>query len=125
MTTRPVRSASRRSTGQSEFVAHLESVFRDLGPVQARRMFGGHGVYHGGVMFALVADEMLYLKADAESAHHFRAAGCAQFEYVKNGRPMKMSYFAAPEAVFDDPDHARWWGRTAYAAALRARGVKR
>ncbi|PND68101.1 TfoX/Sxy family protein, partial [Escherichia coli] len=32
----------------------LRDIFRSLGPIHIRRMFGGQGVYQGEVMFALV-----------------------------------------------------------------------
>lgn len=31
---------------RSEFVDYLSEVFADFGPVSARRMFGGYGVYY-------------------------------------------------------------------------------
>ncbi len=34
-----------------------------FGPVAVKRMFGGAGIYRDGLMFALVADDVLYLKA--------------------------------------------------------------
>ena len=33
----------------------IREIFRGLGPVQIRRMFGGQGVYRDDLMFALVA----------------------------------------------------------------------
>jgi DNA transformation protein len=88
-------------------------------------MFGGHGVYHEGLMFALVADDVLYLKADAASAGAFTALGLGPFVYEKNGRKTRMSYYAAPEAIFDDPDVAKEWAERAYAAALRGAKPKK
>ena len=38
----------------NEFIDFLYEVFEDLGPIQAKRMFGGYGVYHDGLMFGLV-----------------------------------------------------------------------
>ncbi len=35
-----------------------------FGPVTVRPMFGGAGIFRDGLMFALIADEVLYLKAD-------------------------------------------------------------
>ncbi len=110
---------------QSEFVAHLGEVFQDFGPVSARRMFGGYGVYHEDLMFALVADDVLYLKADAESAHHFLRHDLQQFEYLKLGKPTKMSYFMAPEGIFDDRAEAKRWATLACEAALRSRNKGR
>ena len=105
----------------SEFVDNLQEVFVRFGTVAARRMFGGYGVYHDGLMFALVADDVLYLKADEKSVSRFKELGLAAFEYEKAGKTMKMSYYLAPEGIFDDPEMAKEWAVLAIEAALRAR----
>ncbi|MBR9927142.1 MAG: TfoX/Sxy family protein, partial [Gammaproteobacteria bacterium] len=43
----------------------------------------------------------------------------AQFEYEKSGKRVKMTYYAAPEEIFEDPEHAKEWADRAYKAALR------
>lgn len=86
-------------------------------------MFGGHGVYHDGLMFGLVDDGALYLKADATTVHEFESRGLEPFIYVKDSKPMKMSYFLAPEEIYDDLDSAREWAARAFAAATRAKKV--
>ncbi|MEO8325124.1 MAG: TfoX/Sxy family protein [Nitrospirota bacterium] len=35
----------------SEYVEFLKEVFEQFGPIHPRRMFGGHGLFHKGVMF--------------------------------------------------------------------------
>ena len=105
----------------SEFVDYLHEVFAPFGRVIAKPMFGGHGIYHDGLMFGLVADDELYLKADATTRTDFEAAGSVPFEYMKKGKPTNLSYYRAPEAIFDDPDEALNWARLAYDAALRGR----
>lgn len=52
----------------SEFVDNLDEVFALFGAVRAKRMFGGYGLYHDNLVFGLVADEVLYLKATASCA---------------------------------------------------------
>ena len=104
----------------SEFIEHLHEVFEKFGPIHARRMFGGYGIYHGDLMFALVADDELYLKADKQSANWFEALGLKQFEYDKKGKMITMSYYAAPEEIFGDRDSAWEWANRAYQAALRS-----
>lgn len=104
----------------SEFTDYLHEVFAEFGEIRARRMFGGYGIYHDDRMFGLVADDVLYLKTDAQSVDAFRERGLEPFVYVKDGRPMKMSYFMAPEEIFDDPDEARRWALLAFEAALRS-----
>ena len=90
----------------NEYVAFLEEVFERFGPIQPRRMFGGYGSFFEGLMIGLVSDDTLYLKADAENAQHFEERGLRQFEYNKNGKGMKMSYYLAPEEIMDDPAQA-------------------
>ncbi len=108
----------------SEFVDYLKEIFAGLGSVSSRKMFGGHGIYHGGVMFGLVAHDTLYLKADKETAPEFEAKGLTQFEYSKGNKLVKMSYYLAPEEALENPDDAEYWARLAYAAALRAKSNK-
>ena len=104
-----------------EFANYLHEVFRDFGPVHTRRMFGGHGVFHEGLMFGLVADGVLYLKADTEIAGAYSERGLEQFKYVKNGKSMKMSYFMAPEEIYEDPSLAGEWVALSYGAARRSK----
>ena len=104
----------------SGLVDALPDLFRGLGPIRVRRMFGGHGVYADDLFFAIVTGGVLYLKADAVSAPQFTALGLERFSYVKQGRTMSMAYYAAPGEVYDDPDEALRWGRLAVEAALRA-----
>ncbi|MFZ5723791.1 MAG: TfoX/Sxy family protein [Pseudomonadota bacterium] len=108
----------------SGFVDYLPEVFAEFGTIALRRMFGGHGVYHQGLMFGLVADDVLYLKADADSVHHFEQAGLPSFEYVTDDRTVRMSYYRAPDDIFDDRELAAQWARRAFDAALRAQARK-
>lgn len=105
----------------NEFVEYLHEVFAAFGPIDARRMFGGYGIFRDGVMFALVADDVLYLKADDSSARLFESRNLGRFQYNKGGMAVSMSYYEAPEEIFDSPEDAALWGRRALDAALRAK----
>ena len=109
----------------NEFIAYLPEVFELFGTIQIRKMFGGYGVYHDGLMFALVADETLYLKADAENAKFFEEQGLAQFAYQREGKMAKMSYYQAPAEFMEDREQAAILARCSYDAALRAQRKKR
>jgi DNA transformation protein and related proteins len=84
-------------------------------------MVGGHGIYYNDIMFGLLADNVLYLKADAESAVLFEDLGLGPFQYIKNGKSMNMSYFMAPADIYEDPSEAKVWAGHAYEAAVRSR----
>lgn len=92
-----------------------------VGSVRSRRMFGGHGIYHGSLMFALVADDVLYMKADEETRAVFKAAGSSPFVYAgKDGRRVTISYWEMPPEGFESPTVAERWATLALDAARRA-----
>lgn len=106
-----------------EFVAEM---LEPLGRVEIRRMFGGLGIFRDGLMFGLVADETLYLKADDLSRGEFEALGSAPFTYGrKDGRRASLNYMALPETLYDEPDDVIAWARKAIEAAHRKEAAKR
>ena len=108
---------------RDEFVDHCLELLGRLGPCRARRMFGGHGIYAGDVFIAIVANEQLFLKVDAQSQPAFEAAGCQPFNYDAKGKPMTMAYWTAPDEAMDSAELMSTWGRHAVDAALRARAA--
>ncbi len=107
-------------TVSAQFRAFVEELLSPHGAVRIRAMFGGAGVYLDDLMVALIADDMLYLKADAQTEERFADAGCEQFSYDAKGRAMTMSYWSCPEAAFDDRQAMAAWLEAARAAAVRA-----
>lgn len=94
-----------------------------LGHATARAMFGGFGIYLDGVIVALVAEDVAYLKADAINQPDFEAAGSQPFTYDGANRTVAMSYWEIPAEVLEDPEELRTWAAKARAASLRARGA--
>ena len=88
-------------------------------------MFGGMGIYRDGLMFGLVVDGDIFLKADAESASLFRAAGSTPFRYEKADRTVETSYHRLPEEALDDPDALIRWAGIAYECARTAKARKK
>lgn len=105
----------------------IEELFAGLGPVSVRRMFGGKGIYHRGLIFALVMrDGGLMLKGDAQIASELEGAGARRWTYPREGRsPVAMPYWTVPEEALDDPDAMTRWAKLAFEAALRAERAKR
>jgi DNA transformation protein len=106
---------------RSEFLEFIAEQMAGVGPVTVRRMFGGAGVFRGARMIGLVADDLLYLRTDAESAPEFEMRRLEPFVYSKRGKPVTMTYHRAPEECLDDPDEMTVWAGKAYEAALRAK----
>ena len=108
-----------------EFITEIQDALSDFGAIHTRKMFGGYGVYHQGIMFALVADGELYLKANEATAKQFQSCGLGPFTYVKNGKAMKMSYYQAPADFFEDKVSARQWALLAFDVAYEQSQKKR
>ena len=99
----------------------IEEMFAGLGPVAIRRMFGGKGVYHRGLIIAVELRSEMLLKADGLSAPAFEAAGARRWTYPgRTGKPVAMPYWSIPDEALDDPDTMARWARLAYEAALRS-----
>ena len=92
-----------------------------IGPISHKRMFGGAGIYAQGYIIAIIADDSLYFKTDDISRPIFEEAGSTPFTFEKkDGSVAVMSYFSAPEAVYDDPDEMVKWGQIALDTSIRA-----
>ena len=99
----------------------LREVFRHVRGVTFRAMFGGHGIYTDGRMFALEADGGVYLKSDAGNAAAFDESDLPPYVYEgKCGKSTVMSYREAQPEALEDPDEMVAWARLGQEAALRA-----
>ncbi len=98
----------------------LEMLF-PLGPVSPRRMFGGVGLFHRGVMFGLIVREELYFKVGGGNRPAYEAAGEAPFSYeTKKGVNTLHSYWRCPPDLLDDSETFQVWARAAIEAAAEA-----
>jgi len=94
------------------------------GPVRARAMFGGHGLYLGERFFGIILRDTLYLKVDDTTRPRYEAAGMEPFRPYA-GRPTTMQYYEVPAEVLDDADTLAQWAADAVAAAGARRRAAR
>lgn len=107
------------------YVAWCLELLASIGPVRAKRMFGGHGLYAGDVMIGLVDGEQLYMKSDAVTRDRWQAAGGRAFAYSRQDRAaVTMSYWTPPDEAMDSPAAMAPWARLALEAALRSRTAR-
>ena len=107
-----------------DFIDYVMELLGPFGTVAARRMFGGHGVFLDGLMFAIVSEDTLYLKADEMNRIEFEQAGCEIFSYARKGKRATLGFYRAPADAMESPDLMLPWARSAYAAALRTNAKK-
>ncbi len=100
----------------SSFVDYvLDQLGASLPGLTARGMFGGHGLYSGGVFFAIAFEDRLYFKTVASSVERYVAAGMETFR-PSRGQALR-SYYEVPAEVVDDRDSLAAWASAAVAAA--------
>lgn len=104
-----------------EFLDHISDQLRGFGPVTVRRMFSGAGLFRGGLMFGLIARDVLHFKVGDANRGAYLAAGSKPFTYRRLGSDASLtSYYEVPAAVLDESDVLVEWARAAHAAALAA-----
>lgn len=110
---------------RNAMVDHCLELLAPLGTVQARPMFGGHGLRIDAVFMGLIAFDRLYLKTDAQTRSQFADAGCEPFVYQGKGKAVTMSYWTVPPQSLESPELMRPWALLALQAALSAQAAKR
>lgn len=104
----------------SRYLEFVIEQLSSLGEITSRAMFGGHCLYCHGVVFALVADDELYLKVDDVNRPEFEAAGLKPFRPFPD-QDVVMQYYPAPAEMFDsEAGLARWAGGAIEAGRRKA-----
>ena len=110
------------SDGFTEFLCDQ---LTPLGHITLRRMFGKTGVFCDGFMLGMVKDNTLYFRVDDDNRATFKEAeSFPPLNYEKKGGTIDLSFWRAPERLFDEPDELIAWARAALGAARRV-AVKR
>ena len=106
-----------------EFIGYVLDQLESLGEVRVKRMFGGAGLFLNDLMFALIADDVLYLKTDDSNRGDFESAGMEPFRPFE--KKTIMPYHEVPVDVFEDPDELTQWARKAVEVSIRLSGKRR
>ena len=107
------------------FVDFVLEQLDPVGPITPKRMFGGVGLYAGDLFFALLAGDVLYLKADEATRGALEQAGSRPFQPYPD-RPRgsgTMQYYSVPAAILEDGDELIKWARRSVAIALAQRAA--
>ena len=89
----------------NEYLQFIVQKLDPLGYVTSRAMFGGYGIFHEGVMFALIADDTLYFKVNESNRAMYEQAGSKPF-------PHGISYWEVPAELLEDDNKPQEWDNT-------------
>ncbi len=101
-----------------EYLDYVLDQLKWVGPITAKKMFGGVGLYLNGVFFALIAEDVLYFKVDDSNRPDYEAAGMGPFKPFGE-KSYTMQYYEVPVDVLEDMEMLRIWANKALAVAIR------
>jgi len=106
-------------TQSKKRILQCMELFASLGNIRARSQFGGYSLSANRVMFALVSDGELYLRASHETEEYFCEQGMVRLIYRKRGMAVLLRYFKVSKAQWEKPRALRRM------AMLSLRGMQR
>jgi DNA transformation protein len=109
---------------KKEYLDFVADWLSPLGEITSRSMMGGYVLYCGGTVFALLAENTLYLKVDDLTRPRFAALGLKAFQPFPD-QPGTMQYYPPPAEFFEDSDVMAEWGRTAVECGRRAQAKRK
>jgi len=106
-------------------MASKDDSFRDfvldqlsgLEDVEARRMFGGFGLYQDETFFGIVHRGRLYFKVDESTVGEYRKRKMKPFR--PNARQSLKSYFQVPVDIMEDAGQLCEWAMKAVRCRLK------
>ena len=107
-----------------EFCLYIEDQLKAFKGVKINKMFGGAGLFRDNLMFGLIADDIVYLKADETSSQDFVAREMPQFQPFAD-KPMKMPYWEVPADIVEDDEEFVRWANSAFQVALKSPSKKK
>jgi len=90
---------------------------QELANVEARRMFGGFGLYQDETFFSIIHRGRLYFKVDETSIGEYRRRKMKPFR--PNAKQTLKSYYQVPVDIIEDADELREWAEAAIGVQIR------
>jgi len=84
---------------------------QELDAVEARRMFGGYGLYRDETFFGILHKGRLYFKIDETTVKEYRKRKMKPFR--PNAKQMLKSYYQVPVEIIEDVERLADWAKQA------------
>ena len=91
-----------------DFLEYVLDQLSGWDEVNIKRMFGGAGLYSDGLAFALIANDVVYLKVDDTNRDKYIRQGSFPLKPFSSDATVK-SFYNIPSDVFEDSDQFIEW----------------
>lgn len=95
-----------------------------MGYLTVKKMFGGAGIYYEGLIFGLLADDVLYFKVDDSNRSDYKQAEMEPFKPFDD-KSMVMPYYEVPIDILEDRHVLFEWARKACIASRNTLSTKK
>ncbi len=96
---------------EDSFKDFVVDQLQELSDVEARRMFGGYGLYQDETFFGIIHKGRLYFKIDETTVGEYHKRKMKPFR--PNPKQTLKSYYQVPVDVMEDADQLCQWAETA------------
>lgn len=104
---------------KEEYLQFVLDQLSEFGEVEIKKMFGGIGLFHQGLMFGKIGGETFRLKVDEHNQAEYEERGMKPFHSEKKKKG--MPYWEVPNDVFEDRKTLKIWAEKSFEAAKRAK----
>jgi DNA transformation protein len=102
----------------AEYLDFVLEKLSPIGDIKGRAMFGGYGIFHEGLMFALISEDILYFKVNESNRHIYETAQSKPF-------PHGISYWEVPVDVLEENNRLIEWANISIEIAQEAARKKK
>ena len=105
------------------YLTYVLDQLRPIVPgIRVRRMFGGVGLYATDLFFAVIDDDVLYLKVDDATRGEYEARGMPPFSPIEGHA--SMNYSQLPEEVLEERETLQLWANRSLDVARSAKRTR-
>ncbi|MDW3646052.1 MAG: TfoX/Sxy family protein [Bacteroidia bacterium] len=101
-------------TLSNDFFEFVQDQLSPWCKIDKKRMFGVLGLYREGLMFGIIAKDIVYLKVDDSNKDKYLDAGSTPLKVFKNNSVVP-SYYKLPVDVLENAEEFIEWAKESYA----------
>ena len=94
----------------NDFIQYVLDQLSGWGNVHVNRMFGGVALYQDDLAFAMIANDIVYLKVDDTNKEKFIAADSTPLKPFKN-KATVLSFYSIPADILENTDEFIKWAK--------------
>ncbi|AIA70601.1 conserved hypothetical protein [Pectobacterium atrosepticum SCRI1043] len=105
-------------------ILQSQQSFSSLGDITSRSQFGGYSIAANKMIFGLVSEGELYLRASKKDEEYFQQRDMPNLIYTKRGMPVPLNYFLVDEALWQESVQLLHFARMALMGAQYDKTVR-